>query len=539
MLLLQSRCNCYRDNVRLTRCLRSAFGRVRGLSVPLQPLEHIRRLSYSGTWSIRNPSLIKRAVGLSEEAAAEPAIAEDIQAPTTDTNLRNEAKKSATGAFQSIPIVPTSDEHLASALKRAGRIGPNSKLKNEAARARNKTARQMDELVKAIGTPLGACVKGFPSAERLHPFEKALLDLTIGLELYEKRLARLTSLRQSAVQVGKDYAARAGRAANKKEAEALGVEGFESVAAMYKKGATAVDGLKDMAKQLRRLPVVDLTLPTVALVGAPNVGKSSLVQILSSGQPEICDYPFTTRSIKMGHFYVDGRRHQVTDTPGLLNRAEEDRNAMERLTVSCMAFLPTSVLFVMDLTGQCGTSPATQWQIRTDLRARFPHKPWLDVFTKVDLLQDVRAQAQAAAEQAQRNGATPAALEDGVRSVSEQTELSQGSDGSVSSSHDMHREGEGSSVVLAEVESSGGNLRVCDSEASTLSSPPAPPAKFSWNDRGKQGHEAPDIAAALPHAIWVSSLTEEGLDDLRSAVLKMLQDQSKEDSEVQLIPGVH
>lgn len=150
------------------------------------------------------------------------------------------------------------------------------------------------------------------------------------------------------LQVGKDYAARAGRAANKKEAEALGVEGFESVAAMYKKGATAVDGLKDMAKQLRRLPVVDLTLPTVshgcchdcttscalplicwgnlgapllpincsallqvALVGAPNVGKSSLVQILSSGQPEICDYPFTTRSIKMGHFYVDGRRHQV------------------------------------------------------------------------------------------------------------------------------------------------------------------------------------------------------------------------------------
>lgn len=46
-------------------------------------------------------------------------------------------------------------------------------------------------------------------------------------------------------------------------------------------------------------------------MGAPNVGKSSLVNVLSSGVPEVCDYPFTTRSIKMGHFYVNGQRHQV------------------------------------------------------------------------------------------------------------------------------------------------------------------------------------------------------------------------------------
>ena len=54
----------------------------------------------------------------------------------------------------------------------------------------------------------------------------------------------------------------------------------------------------------------------VALVGAPNVGKSSLVQLLSSGLPEVQNYPFTTRSIKMGHFYVEGRRHQVTGGAG-------------------------------------------------------------------------------------------------------------------------------------------------------------------------------------------------------------------------------
>ena len=51
-------------------------------------------------------------------------------------------------------------------------------------------------------------------------------------------------------------------------------------------------------------------------MGAPNVGKSSLVQLLSSGLPEVQNYPFTTRSIKMGHFYVAGRRHQVTGAQG-------------------------------------------------------------------------------------------------------------------------------------------------------------------------------------------------------------------------------
>jgi nucleolar GTP-binding protein len=68
-----------------------------------------------------------------------------------------------------------------------------------------------------------------------------------------------------------------------------------------------------------------LQVPTLVLVGAPNVGKSSLVRLLSSGQPEVQNYPFTTRGVKMGHFFVRGERHVVTDTPGLLNRDEEVR----------------------------------------------------------------------------------------------------------------------------------------------------------------------------------------------------------------------
>lgn len=68
------------------------------------------------------------------------------------------------------------------------------------------------------------------------------------------------------------------------------------------------------------MPVVDLETPTLCLVGAPNVGKSSLVRILSTGKPEVCNYPFTTRGILMGHIVLNYQHFQVTDTPGLLKR---------------------------------------------------------------------------------------------------------------------------------------------------------------------------------------------------------------------------
>jgi hypothetical protein len=42
-----------------------------------------------------------------------------------------------------------------------------------------------------------------------------------------------------------------------------------------------VEDLKRVSKQLRSLPYVEPQLPTLALVGAPNVGKSSLVQVRS------------------------------------------------------------------------------------------------------------------------------------------------------------------------------------------------------------------------------------------------------------------
>ena len=90
------------------------------------------------------------------------------------------------------------------------------------------------------------------------------------------------------------------------------------------------------------------------MAGSPNVGKSALITSLSSGEPEIAAYPFTTKQLHLGHFMNRRRKYQMVDTPGLLDRPMHKRNDIEMQAISALENLGSLVLFLIDESENCG-----------------------------------------------------------------------------------------------------------------------------------------------------------------------------------------
>src|SRR5438105_4663292 len=63
----------------------------------------------------------------------------------------------------------------------------------------------------------------------------------------------------------------------------------------------------------------------IALVGQPNAGKSSLLQVLSSIQIKTGDYAFTTTRPVPALTRIEGVLVQLVEIPGLIEGAAEDR----------------------------------------------------------------------------------------------------------------------------------------------------------------------------------------------------------------------
>ena len=127
-------------------------------------------------------------------------------------------------------------------------------------------------------------------------------------------------------------------------------------------------------------------MPTAVVAGSPNVGKSALVARLSSAEPEVASYPFTTKAVTVGHFYHRRHAYQLVDTPGILDRPLEERNPIELRALAAIEHLDAVLLFLIDPSEECGAPVEEQEALLESVRARFPEEEFILVETKADLV---------------------------------------------------------------------------------------------------------------------------------------------------------
>ena len=127
----------------------------------------------------------------------------------------------------------------------------------------------------------------------------------------------------------------------------------------------------------------------VGLIGFPNVGKSSILSMISSARPKIADYHFTTLAPNIGVVSVgDERGFVAADIPGLIEGAAEGiglGHSFLRHVDRCRL-----LLHVVDISGSEGRDPIDDIiAINSELERYSPElakRPQIIIANKYDLL---------------------------------------------------------------------------------------------------------------------------------------------------------
>ena len=286
-------------------------------------------------------------------------------------------------SLQEIKNIATSEELIDRALRRASKV--EEKVRNADYRARLTAVRKIHSVADNLANPMISYVKAFPSFDIIHPFDREIIDLTVGVDMLKKSLGAVDWARKEVLMISTKYVPKARARKSAENTMKIMSEAYTKMTNVVRQISKNLDFLISARSIFRNLPNVDTESPIAVFAGAPNVGKSSLIGSVSTGKPEVKSYPFTTKAVSLGHITKKYTVLQVMDTPGLLDRSDLERNDMEKQGIAAFDYLEPIIVFLTDLTGTSGYSAEMQTNLRDELKLRYPKCEWIDVFSKKDL----------------------------------------------------------------------------------------------------------------------------------------------------------
>lgn len=132
----------------------------------------------------------------------------------------------------------------------------------------------------------------------------------------------------------------------------------------------------------------------LGIVGFPNAGKSTLLNVLTRSNAKVADYPFTTLFPNLGTLNFDDREIILADIPGILEGASEGIG----LGLDFLRHIDRTrlLLFLIEASGSpqsCYETFLTLKQELSSSRYMLSEKPSLLAISKADLIDDLSKEA--------------------------------------------------------------------------------------------------------------------------------------------------
>ncbi|OEH74120.1 nucleolar GTP-binding protein [Cyclospora cayetanensis] len=207
---------------------------------------------------------------------------------------------------------------------------------------------------------LKAIIVLFPKLDSVHPFYGDLLNILYDRDHYKLALGQVAACINRIERISKEYITLSKYSDSLYKSKSLKTAAFGRYCTVVKKLSKVFEYLEEVRMHLQRLPVIQTSARTLLLAGFPNVGKSSFVNHLSNANVEIID------------------------TPGILDHPLEERNLIEMLAIAALTHLHCVVLFVIDVSEECGYSVAQQVALFKSIHVLFKNKPKVVILNKTD-----------------------------------------------------------------------------------------------------------------------------------------------------------
>ncbi|WP_409199710.1 NOG1 family protein [Methanobrevibacter sp. DSM 116169] len=285
-----------------------------------------------------------------------------------------------------IPTIPTPDELLDKGFRRGKKAADLTRTTKMPKHLKGKRIEEVRVITacQVIKDRLKMILDRVPPIEQLPEFYQDYIDITVGVDDMKQSLGALNWAYGILTQLEKDYAGKIRRAPSEK-ASGYQKQAYGRIASVVNKIKKDLDFLDFAKANLRNMPTIDFDAITIVIAGFPNVGKSTLLKQITTAEPEIANYPFTTKGIQIGHFEKRWKNYQIIDTPGLLDRPVSKMNDIELNAMVALEHLADAILFIFDMSETCGFPLESQLNLLKEIEKIFKGVPVIYLFNKIDL----------------------------------------------------------------------------------------------------------------------------------------------------------